>query len=231
MRPIASLVTRAAASEAHRAFYPSRLREANQTPDERCFRSYLGGRAAPEHSRSCCLWLCPPKSVKVLAGLVTTVGGVQRVLWHREFHRRSRAGAVSARARLVSRRTATINQIRPFLIEHGTAVRTGANFCADHTSPFWRIAPTSCRRACSTSSLASTRTGCGIVLFSGDGDFPSLVSALQEKTGLIADMARRVAKVPDALTNKFPDPVRGDTRPLWGSGIRRIVGNGRTKPT
>ena len=31
------------------------------------------------------------------------------------------------RARLVSRRTATINQIRAFLIEHGIAVRTGAN--------------------------------------------------------------------------------------------------------
>lgn len=31
------------------------------------------------------------------------------------------------RARLVSRRTATINQIRTFLIEHGIAVRTGAN--------------------------------------------------------------------------------------------------------
>ena len=31
------------------------------------------------------------------------------------------------RARLVSRRMATINQILPFLIEHGTAVRTGAN--------------------------------------------------------------------------------------------------------
>src|SRR5712671_4584455 len=31
------------------------------------------------------------------------------------------------RSRLVSRRTATINQIRAFLIEHGIAVRTGAN--------------------------------------------------------------------------------------------------------
>jgi transposase len=31
------------------------------------------------------------------------------------------------RARLVSRRTATINQIRAFLIEHGIAVRTGAH--------------------------------------------------------------------------------------------------------
>ena len=31
------------------------------------------------------------------------------------------------RARLVSRRTATINQIRAFLIEHGIAMRTGAN--------------------------------------------------------------------------------------------------------
>lgn len=31
------------------------------------------------------------------------------------------------RARLISRRTATINQIRAFLIEHGIAVRTGAN--------------------------------------------------------------------------------------------------------
>jgi transposase len=31
------------------------------------------------------------------------------------------------RARLVSRRTATINQIRAFLIEHGIAVRTGVN--------------------------------------------------------------------------------------------------------
>jgi transposase len=31
------------------------------------------------------------------------------------------------RARLVSRRTATINQIRAFLIEHGITVRTGAN--------------------------------------------------------------------------------------------------------
>jgi transposase len=31
------------------------------------------------------------------------------------------------RARLVSRRTATINQIRAFLIEHGIAIRTGAN--------------------------------------------------------------------------------------------------------
>ena len=31
------------------------------------------------------------------------------------------------RSRLVSRRTATINQIRAFLIEHGIAIRTGAN--------------------------------------------------------------------------------------------------------
>jgi len=35
--------------------------------------------------------------------------------------------AFRTRARLVSRRTATINQIRAFLIEQGIAVRTGAN--------------------------------------------------------------------------------------------------------
>jgi len=34
------------------------------------------------------------------------------------------------RARLVSRRTATINQIRAFLIEQGIAVRSGAHACA-----------------------------------------------------------------------------------------------------
>ena len=156
----------------------------------------------PRSSRPCPFGFAPPSEVReALAGLVTKVGGVHRVLWHREFHRRSRAGAVSVRARLVSRRTATINQIRPFLIEHGIAVRTGANsWRRSHFAILENRADELSPRM--TSSLASTRTGCGIVLFSGDGDFPSLVSALQEKTGLIADIERRVAKVPDALTNK-----------------------------
>src|SRR5437868_6755156 len=47
------------------------------------------------------------------------------------------------RARLVSRRTATINQIRAFLIEHGT-FGPAPMPCADRSSPFWRTAPTSC---------------------------------------------------------------------------------------
>ena len=43
------------------------------------------------------------------------------------------------RSRLVSRRTATINQIRAFLIEQGIAVRTGAPaLCATRSWPFWR---------------------------------------------------------------------------------------------
>jgi len=49
------------------------------------------------------------------------------------------------RARLVSRRTATINQIRAFLIEHGIAVRTGAN--ALRRSLFAILVPTSYPRA------------------------------------------------------------------------------------
>jgi transposase len=39
------------------------------------------------------------------------------VLWSRAYHR--------VRSRLVSRRTATVNQIRAFLIEQGVAVRSG----------------------------------------------------------------------------------------------------------
>src|SRR5438094_6186425 len=48
------------------------------------------------------------------------------------------------RARLVSRRTATINQIRAFLIEQGIAAR--APF-ATRFSQYWRTARTRCRRA------------------------------------------------------------------------------------
>jgi transposase len=51
------------------------------------------------------------------------------------------------RSRLVSRRTATINQIRAFLIEHGIAVRTGANALRRSLFAIRRTAPTSCRRA------------------------------------------------------------------------------------
>ena len=47
------------------------------------------------------------------------------------------------RSRLVSRRTATINQIRAFLIEQGIAVRTGPR--AIHSSRYWRTERTRSR--------------------------------------------------------------------------------------
>src|SRR5215211_3121228 len=65
------------------------------------------------------------------------------------------------RSRLVSRRTATINQIRAFLIEQGIAVRPGANALRKSLFPILknRADEISPRRA--TWSSAITRTGSG----------------------------------------------------------------------
>src|SRR5215211_9034598 len=65
------------------------------------------------------------------------------------------------RSRLVARRTATINQIRAFLIEQGIAVRSGANALRKSLFPILknRADEISPRRA--TWSSAITRTGSG----------------------------------------------------------------------
>ncbi len=51
------------------------------------------------------------------------------------------------RGRLVSRRTATNNQIRAFLIEQGISVHRGPRLCASPSSPSCATARTRCRRA------------------------------------------------------------------------------------
>ena len=63
------------------------------------------------------------------------------------------------RSRLVSRRTATINQIRAFLIEQGIAVRAGARASATRSSQYWRTEGTRSRREPSSWSADSTTTG------------------------------------------------------------------------
>jgi transposase len=65
------------------------------------------------------------------------------------------------RARLVSRRTATINQIRAFLIEQGIAVRTGARALRSSLFPILEQRCDEISPRMMTSSSASTRTGSG----------------------------------------------------------------------
>jgi transposase len=65
------------------------------------------------------------------------------------------------RARLVSRRTATINQIRAFLIEHGIAVRTGANALRRSLFAILENRADELSPRMSDLIVASTRTGCG----------------------------------------------------------------------
>ena len=62
------------------------------------------------------------------------------------------------RSRLIGDRTAVINQLRGFLLEHGIAVRQGHRFLRQHHGS-WPHAPMCCRPAWSESLETSSRIG------------------------------------------------------------------------
>jgi hypothetical protein len=63
------------------------------------------------------------------------------------------------RSRLVSERTATVNEIRAFLLDRGLAVAKVYTGCGPHCRASSPPAPTCCRRACCTSSRTWLLTG------------------------------------------------------------------------
>jgi transposase len=67
--------------------------------------------------------------------------------------------ALRVRSRLVSERTATVNEIRAFLLDRGLAVAKVYTGCGPHCRASSPPAPTCCRRACCTSSRTWLPTG------------------------------------------------------------------------
>jgi transposase len=65
------------------------------------------------------------------------------------------------RSRLVSERTAVINQIRGFLLERGIVVRQGLRFLRQQLPESWPSGPTFFRHAWHASSLILPVTGGG----------------------------------------------------------------------